>query len=435
MLKIINPSLIAMVQLLSCTYVMNSLLQKKIQIKNIKNIIILIIMTILLTIIIKNIYNFYKPMLIFGIVIVGYKYLFNISLEESISCNFINMILHAVGEFFLSITTVILLRIPKNAIELYVNKTYIGSVITFLFVLLILTILSNKLIKIKNVLIKSEKTTYLFFIVATFGISLFLSRNINNWTFNSKFLINVGTIIIFTIIIFLFIMEKYKLKNKSIYYDNLMLYINTTEKLLENYQKINHENKNQLLVIKSFMKNNNEVVSIINEILNDNNETENSWINKLIYIQNSGIKGLFYYKMSEMIKNNLVITINVSKKVKNFKFDNMSSSNYKDVCRIIGVLLDNAKEASKESNEREVSIEILVNSKNNLEIIIANSFIGNIDINSINNIGYSTKGRGRGIGLSLVKDIVNTNKTINIKTEIINNYFFQYIYIDNLNNK
>ena len=47
----------------------------------------------------------------------------------------------------------------------------------------------------------------------------------------------------------------------------------------------------------------------------------------------------------------------------------------------------------------------------------------------IDNKGYSTKGKNHGNGLYLAKKIIEKNSNIEVKTNIINNYFVKRIII------
>lgn len=91
--------------------------------------------------------------------------------------------------------------------------------------------------------------------------------------------------------------------------------------------------------------------------------------------------------------------------------------------------LDNAIQAAKESKEKEINIEIY-KEKTEMVIIIANTYNGKIEINKLDNYGYTTKGKNHGIGLHIVKNIINNETIFNSKTYILDKYFVQEIRID-----
>ena len=105
-----------------------------------------------------------------------------------------------------------------------------------------------------------------------------------------------------------------------------------------------------------------------------------------------------------------------------------SKMNY-DICRIIGIILDNAIEATIKLNEENKEILISMYIDEYFIIEISNRFIGEIDINKIFNKGYTTKEKGHGYGLNLLRKIVNENDNIINEVKVTNNIFTQIIKI------
>ena len=106
----------------------------------------------------------------------------------------------------------------------------------------------------------------------------------------------------------------------------------------------------------------------------------------------------------------------------------MNAEDYKQLCRIIGVYLDNAIEASAISNEKLLGIEIYLNN-NDVEIIISNSYLGKVDTKNVNEKGYSTKGKNRGYGLPLVKNILEHSDIFSGETITCNDIYTQKLNI------
>ncbi len=70
-----------------------------------------------------------------------------------------------------------------------------------------------------------------------------------------------------------------------------------------------------------------------------------------------------------------------------------------DFARCLGILLDNAAEAALETEMPWVEI-VLLSQKDELSLRVSNPYIGAIDPDKIWTEGFSTKGEGRGLGLS-----------------------------------
>ena len=100
-----------------------------------------------------------------------------------------------------------------------------------------------------------------------------------------------------------------------------------------------------------------------------------------------------------------------------------------DLVRTVGILVNNAIEAAKMSQEKEVQIAIF-NMPNGVHLIIKNSISDEpINWNKLYEKGFSTKGDRRGMGLAIVKDLIGEYAAIFLETELINGRFTQSLVI------
>ena len=125
----------------------------------------------------------------------------------------------------------------------------------------------------------------------------------------------------------------------------------------------------------------------------------------------------------EKIKYELDVEPGVKKKL-----DLLSTSMYKHITKVLGVLLDNAIDASKQSKEKKVIISVS-SSKSKVIFSIENTFKGKLDISKIGN-GYTTKGSGHGYGLRLVKDIMKETNSLEINNELKDKYYVVNLIIN-----
>ena len=90
--------------------------------------------------------------------------------------------------------------------------------------------------------------------------------------------------------------------------------------------------------------------------------------------------------------------------------------------------MDNAKEAAVLSESKKVSICIYIVQE---EIVfeISNTFNDEVNLDEIYNSGYSSKGKSRGHGLSLVKAIVDESSIFENDTTVNNEYFVQTLRV------
>ena len=76
-------------------------------------------------------------------------------------------------------------------------------------------------------------------------------------------------------------------------------------------------------------------------------------------------------------------------------------------------------------------LQIVAKSDNNndVEIIISNSYLGEVDTKNVNEKGYSTKGKNRGYGLPLVKNILEHSDIFSSETITCNDIYTQKLNI------
>lgn len=129
----------------------------------------------------------------------------------------------------------------------------------------------------------------------------------------------------------------------------------------------------------------------------------------------------------ESLNLNKVITI--SKEISKLKLDRLSMKQKDNLYSIIGIYLDNAIQAAKDSKQKEINLEVY-KEKKELVVIIANTYKGKIELEKLDNYGYTTKGKNHGIGLHIVKNILQSDSIFNSKKYLLDDYFVQEIKID-----
>lgn len=140
-------------------------------------------------------------------------------------------------------------------------------------------------------------------------------------------------------------------------------------------------------------------------------------------MQNPALYSIISDKYNLAEKNNIKMSLNISTNLNNLRIDDYS------LTRIIGILLDNSIEASKECTSKIVNISFEEN-KNKQSIIIENTFQNkNITLKNIYEKEFTTKKNNSGLGLWEVKKILNNYKNIILETNINENFFVQELEI------
>lgn len=134
------------------------------------------------------------------------------------------------------------------------------------------------------------------------------------------------------------------------------------------------------------------------------------------------LKGLLLSKFSVMQKKGINCCPEVSP-----GFENPGIPAY-DLCRMVGILMDNAMEAVEPLEEKKFDL-LLAKSGECISIVVKNPVAFPVPLKEIWQEGYSTKGAGRGLGLASLKCIVKSYENVYVSTFLENGCFVQEIKI------
>ena len=243
------------------------------------------------------------------------------------------------------------------------------------------------------------------------------------------YLITIIMIIILFLLVIISIIQSIKTKMATDKQEILLNFMKEYEMIIDKERIDRHEMVNNLLVLKSIKnKNTKQYNKILDDILltYQSNKTP-----KGLYELPSGLKGLFYYKIYDMKNKNIEVFVNVSNKIVK-DLDNLDPKLLTKICKILGILLDNAKEAACDSKDKLVIIDMYKN-EDNIIIYIENSINENnsVDIKKMRVKGFSTKGNNRGYGLYIVNRLLNSSNNLVLNQEISNGKFISIMTIKN----
>lgn len=351
------------------------------------------------------------------------NYILNIRNKKSVLYTIIITILLTISEI---IITSLLVLLGVSSVDL-VNNSFFNMITNILIsglsvILSILPILRKLFNKLFNFFEKHKKYIYYLYALLIM-LYLLVSKNGLNLILKSNYYINILFLILSIGIITLVIKKELKTEQLQEINSQMLNYVTKYEKIITEQGKANHEFKNQLMVIKGYAKMNDskKLIDYLDSITDDAKKTHSSYlISQLNNFPDGGIKGLLYYKLSTMEDMNISYDINVGNGVKR-KLSSLETNMYKNITKVLGVLLDNAIEASSKSKNKKI---LIITKKSDDKIIfsIYNTYTGKIDLNKIGT-GYTTKGKGRGYGLRLVEDIISTNHSFDINRYLEDNYF------------
>lgn len=208
------------------------------------------------------------------------------------------------------------------------------------------------------------------------------------------------------------------------------LHNKTLELLYNNVSAFKHDFSNIITALGGYInsKNMEGLEKYYDKILDECNINNNlSTLNPNI-INNPAIYNILatkYYKADEQgITINLQVFINLNE----LKMD------IYDFCRILGILLDNAIEASSKCEEKIINIDIRdIKPRKCQSVTIENTYQNkNIDINKLSEKGYTTKTEDKnshGIGLWQVSKTIKKHPNTILDTSKDEKYFRQELVI------
>lgn len=422
------PSLI---NFFGVTYIQGKILNRKISYKNIKFYIALfvfLIFNILGYVYINGFLRFVSNTII--IIITSYL-IYKDKINKIIEAVVIEQIIYFFSEFVVASIVYILnlnFNLMSNNLLCF---SFINLLITTIAILIYYIPIVRKFIYKIIIYFESISSVIKYLLIFIFLISLNFLIMLIYYKINSNYIliIDFGFITIYSVILYSALKEKsenikYKEQNKMLI-DNL----NEYEKMLD-YQRVsNHENKNQLLVIQGMIdKTNTKALEYLDEIIKEKREDDEGIYTSASIIPQGGLQGLVYQKMLKMKENNITINLKVERKVRKINLDNLPSKTNYDLCRAVGIIIDNAIEENLNLKEREILICMYILDEY-LVIEVSNKCSVIPDMTRLDEKGYTTKSNGHGYGLSLLKEIVDSNKNIINERSINKDIFTQIIKI------
>ncbi len=301
----------------------------------------------------------------------------------------------------------------NNVIFTLLISIFTSSISIFIINLSII----NKFIKLMIELFTKNKKLLNYLIIFLIIIYIIILKNGLELLLKSNYYINIVFIIGIAIIVYIFVKNELKTEQLQEMNDQMVNHVTKYERIITEQGKANHEFKNQLMVIRGYAQMNSpKLIEYIDSIIQDSRKTTSSYLtSQLNKFPVGGIKGLLYYKLSIMDDEKIKYQLDVGDGVKT-KLDALSTKAYRDITRILGVLFDNAIDASKSSKEKRILITV-VKEKFGVSFTVSNTYKGKIIIEKIGT-GYTTKGKGHGYGLRLVEDIINSNNNLSLEKNL-----------------
>ena len=338
--------------------------------------------------------------LVSSLIMNPYFTLFNISYNESATIP-IYRIIYLLIMYAVVLIILLLLKFKKVKIKIFdfnidtksKNVLFLNLIIGFI------TLIIQAVVTLYYVDILPIFITFLSFLslLAYFGVSIYSLTRVIKLAFTTQ-----------------------KLQNAEEYNKTLTI-------LHDNVRGFKHDFDNIVTTIGGYVQTNDMegLKKYYVQLEDDCQKVNNLYVLNPKLINDPGIYSLLTTKYHEAeekgIKIDMSLLLDLSKlNMKIYEFT-----------RILGILLDNAIEASSECNEKLINIIFRDDARNHRQLVVVENTYNDktIDTEKIFDKGFSGKENHTGLGLWEVRKIISKNKNLNLHTTKNEKYFSQQIEI------
>ena len=285
---------------------------------------------------------------------------------------------------------------------------------------------------LSKVEIWSKKHKYLLILNVIFGIIL-IGTQLYILTFYTYVLpifvliLNIISIITYVAISFYTIFATSKLETTSTNLEEAQLYNKTLEILQDNTRAFRHDFANILQGMVGYMDNNDMegLKKYYSQLVEDIQHSNNLTTLSPKVVNNPAIYNVLATKYHKA--DSLGIKINLE------AFLDMNELHMKiyEFTRVLGILMDNAIEASSECENKIINVTFRKDDKRHMQLLVIENTYKNkdIDTDKIFEKGYSTKEGNTGLGLWEIRQILKKNNNLNLFTTKNETFFKQQFEI------
>ena len=359
-------------------------------------------------------------------------FIFHTSIFHSLLCAIIPFACTIILEIFFEKLFYIFLQMPVDLLlSIPFYRFSIASIVYFcMFLLFIFLKKSNFSINILSQMNKKNRNLIIANLILGLLVIFCQFYLLNYYSDNFPLitcLINILCLLAYFVISFVSFINISKLEVTSTSLEESQLSYKTLELLYDNMRTFKHDFGNILDGFASYITCNNMegLQKYYNELSLDFNHVNNlSSLNPKI-INNHSIYILLANKYHKADEKGIKIDLKVL-------FDlNTLHINMYEFTRMLGILLDNAIEAASECEEKLVNVIFQEDTNNPIQyIIISNTYSDkNLNTEKIFEKNFSTKKGNTGLGLWEIKQLLQKNNRLNLKTTVTEKYFTQKLEI------
>lgn len=357
---------------------------------------------------------------------------FKVSFLKSLVCEFLPIIIESIFSFIVIKTIVVVFHLPGDSAMYIPIYRSLSSIIEYLFMFLFYLLIKNISIP-KNFLdsmsLKLKIILILNLILGIFSIATQMCITIyytQLLPFPMIFL-SISSLIAYFIISIYSLISTNKLNIAKQNLEETRLMNKTLTILNDKIRAFRHDFNNIIQALGGYIqaKDIDGLKKYYSQLLKDCQEVNNLTGLNPESINNPAIYSLLASKYYLATEKGIEFDLDI--------FMDLTSIDMKiyEFCRILGILLDNAIQATQECEEKHIRVTIRKDNRCKRQLLIVENTYKekDIDTEKIFEKGYSTKEGNTGLGLWEVRQILLKNTNLNLFTSKDNIYFKQQLEI------
>lgn len=344
-------------------------------------------------------------------------------------------IISFIQDNLLLLSTIIIPFLPMKIFEeIHVGDSVLYAIIGVFMVLFLKK--TNFKFFIKHILGNQKQT--LVSLVVCFILPVILNWEMRITDFKGASVNNGMMVYLFISLMFILLLaifqhiatvqiDNEKIKTQKAILKQQQIYVQSLEKIQQQMRTFRHDYKNILSGL--YIQAKEGEVEAVQEFLQkmmvnfDTQVGENiKQTTQLSNIHIIELKSLLLTKLMEMHQKGITCNLEVLYPIETLPME------VEDINRCLGILIDNAIEEVESQINPSIDI-IISNQIKCVTILVKNKVENNIQFHEIWNLGYSTKGENRGIGLYSYQEIIEKYTNVIPLTDWSNHYFTQELKI------
>lgn len=379
----------------------------------------------------------FRVLIMIFITFLALRFILKQHISTSILVSLSSSVFSAVVEIIATIFCIYVLKLDVNFM---LNSNFGNLIIILLYCLIsfILTFILDKTIKDSKFYQVLSKMSLKNIILFTFSLIFYIFPQMilfvsNKYNYPIVFLIlNIIQFLFINIFVLIYVSKEIKYEKNKLDLYTSEIHNKALIGMVDGVRTLKHDYNNIIQSLNGYVltKQYDKLEDYINSLLNECNSINNiANLNQDIFNDPAiyGVVGSKYFIATEKnIKFDFDISIDISS----------ISFSMPDLSRILGIILDNAIEATLKTDEKYIRLQMSYDTRKNADVIkVFNTYDTNIqiDLNEIYKKGVSSKKVKSGIGLWEVKKLIAKSNNSQIYATIEKNKFAQNIIIEKNN--